>query len=50
MAAKLEKRSGVLECLIKSILLPVVGVIGELDSTLDIYLIVNYKCQAKLQL
>lgn len=42
MAAKLEERCGVLECLIESILLPVISVVGELDRTLDIYSIVSH--------
>jgi len=50
MAAKLEERCGVLESLIEPILLPVVGVIGELDSSLDICVTVSHTYQVKIQL
>ena len=45
LASELEEGGGVLESLVESVLLPVVGVVGELDGSLDICRQSQYESQ-----
>ena len=46
-SAQLEKGGGVLEDLLESVRLPVIGVVGELNVTLDVYCSSVQKCKRR---